>query len=131
MAPLACEKVAVSNLTIAVDEALIRRARVRAIEEGTSVSAKVREFLQRYVAGAGDDPARQRHEAADRLQAMLDEVRKHQAAPAAGGVRRRTLRDELYDGDYRARDRGEVLAMREPDPEPAVRAARTGKPRRR
>ena len=33
-----------SNLTVSVDEQLIKRARVRAIEQGTSLSAKVREF---------------------------------------------------------------------------------------
>ena len=37
-----------SNLTISVDEALIKQARVRAIQDGTSVSAKVREFLTQY-----------------------------------------------------------------------------------
>lgn len=37
-----------SNLTISLDDAIIRKARIRAIEEGTSVSAKVREFLAHY-----------------------------------------------------------------------------------
>jgi hypothetical protein len=39
---------AMTNLTIAIDEAIVRQARVRAIQEGTSVSAKVREFLASY-----------------------------------------------------------------------------------
>ena len=38
----------VTNLTIALDENVIRQARIRAIGEGTSVSAKVREFLAQY-----------------------------------------------------------------------------------
>ena len=42
-----------TNLTISLDEAVIRKARIRAIQEGTSVSAKVREFLSRY-AGSND-----------------------------------------------------------------------------
>jgi plasmid stability protein len=37
-----------TNLTIALDEEIIREARVRAIREGTSLSAKVREFLAQY-----------------------------------------------------------------------------------
>jgi hypothetical protein len=37
-----------SNLTISVDDELIRQARIKAIEQGTSVSAKVREFLAQY-----------------------------------------------------------------------------------
>jgi hypothetical protein len=37
------------NLTLSLDPAIVRDARIRAIGEGTSVSAMVREFLQRYV----------------------------------------------------------------------------------
>jgi hypothetical protein len=44
-----------SNLTISVDDELIRQARIKAIEQGTSVSAKVREFLAQYARGT--DPS--------------------------------------------------------------------------
>ena len=37
-----------TNLTISLDENIVRLARIRAIGEGTSVSAKVREFLAQY-----------------------------------------------------------------------------------
>ncbi len=40
-----------TNLTIAIDEIIVRKARVRAINEGTSVSARVREFLADYAQG--------------------------------------------------------------------------------
>ena len=40
-----------TNLTISIDEAVVRQARVRAIQEGTSVSAKVRDFLAAYAQG--------------------------------------------------------------------------------
>lgn len=40
-----------ANLTISIDETLIRKARVRAINEGTSVSARIREFLADYAEG--------------------------------------------------------------------------------
>lgn len=40
-----------SNLTIAIDEKIVRQARVRAITEGTSVSARIREFLADYAQG--------------------------------------------------------------------------------
>ncbi len=43
-----------SNLTTSVDDDLIKRARVRAIQQGTSLGAKVREFLQQY-AGESED----------------------------------------------------------------------------
>lgn len=97
-----------SNLTVSVDEQLIKRARVRAIEEGTSLSAKVREFLQRYVNEPQEGLARQREEATARLFAAMDAAAAQagaKAMPAAAGGRRRTLRDELYAGDFRARDR--------------------------
>ena len=41
-----------SNLTIAVDEAVVKAARLRAIAEGTSVSARVRDYLADYGRGA-------------------------------------------------------------------------------
>jgi Family of unknown function (DUF6364) len=37
------------NLTVSLDPVIVREARIRAIGEGTSVSAMVREFLQHYV----------------------------------------------------------------------------------
>ena len=40
-----------SNLTISADDAIIKQARVRAIQQGTSLSAKVREFLVQYARG--------------------------------------------------------------------------------
>ena len=40
-----------ANLTISVDENLVRQARIRAISEGTSVSARIREFLADYAEG--------------------------------------------------------------------------------
>ena len=40
-----------SNLTLSIDEQLIKKARIKAIEEGTSLSAKVREMLMQYVQG--------------------------------------------------------------------------------
>jgi len=38
-----------TNLTIALDENLVKQARIKAIQEGTSLSAKVRELLSLYV----------------------------------------------------------------------------------
>lgn len=50
------------NLTIAVDDDVLRRARIRALEEGTSVNAVLRQHLESY-AGA----ARRRRAATTRL----------------------------------------------------------------
>jgi plasmid stability protein len=38
-----------ANLTISLDENLVKQARIKAIQEGTSLSAKVREMLSTYV----------------------------------------------------------------------------------
>ena len=98
-----------SNLTISVDDQLIKRARVRAIEQGTSLSAKVREFLQDYVNEPQAGLAEQRAQATARLMAAVAAATPPSAAAAAPRGRRRALREELYDGDFRERDR--TLAM--------------------
>jgi hypothetical protein len=38
----------VANLTISVDDQLLKRARMKALEEGTSVNALLREYLEVY-----------------------------------------------------------------------------------
>jgi uncharacterized membrane protein len=49
-----------TNLTLSLDEELVKRARIRAIEEGTSLSAKVREFLAAYTQTAATTAAQPR-----------------------------------------------------------------------
>ena len=49
-----------ANLTLAVDQDLLHRARVRAAEEGTSVNAVVRDLLSAYSAADRVDAARRR-----------------------------------------------------------------------
>ena len=75
-----------ANLTVSIDDDVIRRARLRALERGTSVNALVAAFLERY---AGPDPG------SEALAAFLD------LAEAAGGgsgeAGRTWTRDELYD----------------------------------
>lgn len=95
-----------SNLTINVDDRLIKLARVRAIQQGTSLSAKVREFLTAYAAGT---PQRREGDPTVDLLRMIDdvraEIRERNHSDAGAAPRRRTLRDEIYEGDFRARDR--------------------------
>ena len=98
-----------SNLTVSVDDEIIKRARVRAIQQGTSVSAKVREFLEHYVNESEDMLKQHRQDAAAMLMQAI-EAATAQTQPDAStavpdGQQRRTLRDELYEGDFRARDR--------------------------
>ena len=79
-----------ANLTITVDPETLKRARIKALEEGTSVNALLREYLDSYVGGADD---RER-----RLRAFdhAAQVAK-QAGSRSGGITWR--REDLYDRD--------------------------------
>ena len=101
-----------SNLTLSVDEDLIKRARVRAIQQGTSLSAKVREFLQQYADESDDLLNRQRQAATTKLlDAMAVATGQSQpaaasaSAPASASPKQRSLREDLYQDDFRNRDR--------------------------
>jgi plasmid stability protein len=51
------------NITVSVDDEVYRRARVRAAELETSVSALVRKYLQNFAAGESDFERLKREEA--------------------------------------------------------------------
>jgi plasmid stability protein len=75
-----------ANLTIVVDDDILRRARVRATERGTSVNAVLAEHLAQY---AGPDAA---------ASALAEFLELAEAAGAGSGPGGRTwIRDELYD----------------------------------
>ena len=97
-----------SNLTLSVDEDLIRRARVRAIQQGTSLSAKVRDFLQQYADESDDQLSRQRQAATLKLlDTMAVAASQSQPTAAAGTTspKLRSLREDVYQDDFRNRDR--------------------------
>ncbi|WP_308467262.1 hypothetical protein [Rathayibacter soli] len=73
-----------ANLTIAVDDELLRRARIRAAEQGTSVNAVLRDELSRYATTAGTDRA---------AEAFLALARTH---PGASDEGPRWSREELH-----------------------------------
>jgi plasmid stability protein len=52
----------VKNITVSVDDETYRRARVRAAEQDTSVSALVRRFLIEFVEGESDAERLKREE---------------------------------------------------------------------
>lgn len=98
-----------ANLTISLDESTVRNARIRAISEGTSLSAKVREFLSAYVAGAEAQGAQVRQTSTQRLMQSIADARtlSNPAALDAGAQGASgTLRSQLYADDFRqlARD---------------------------
>ncbi|HRJ54630.1 MAG TPA: hypothetical protein PLE99_17850 [Candidatus Thiothrix moscowensis] len=74
-----------SNLTISIDETILKKARMRALEDGTSVNALLRDYLERYVNSG--QPYQQA------TQTLLA-IAKRSTAASQG---RRWARDELYE----------------------------------
>ncbi|MCB9685793.1 MAG: hypothetical protein H6735_12195 [Alphaproteobacteria bacterium] len=73
-----------ANLTITVDEDLLRRARIRALEHGTSVNAVLRDYLAAWAA----DPDAQR---------VTDEILDASLRSTSGRGGRRWTRDDLHE----------------------------------
>ena len=73
-----------ANLTISIEEEILKRARIRALEEGTSVNALMRDYLADYASLA-----------AKRKEAMNDLLRLSQRTKTRKGHRRWT-RDDLH-----------------------------------
>lgn len=83
----------VANLTITVDDELLKKARIRALERGTSVNAVLAEYLRTF-AGEVHTQAR----ATRALLALAKENSKasgRSRSKARGG--RRWTRDELHE----------------------------------
>jgi plasmid stability protein len=81
-----------ANLTITIDDELLRRARLRALEQGTSVNALLRDYLIAY---AGADEARQ--------QALADLLDLSARATSRRGAATWT-RDDLHARHEPGRD---------------------------
>lgn len=83
----------VANLTLTIDDETLRAARIRALEQGVSVNALVREYLAAYAGRGG---------AREAVRAFLGRAARSDASSGSGG--RRWTRDELYDRGERAAD---------------------------
>jgi plasmid stability protein len=81
------------NVTISLDDASHRRARIRAAERGVSLSAMVRELLD-----ALDSPTSDKAAEHARLAALEIELRKQ--VPAEFRASDRLSRDEVHDRRY-------------------------------
>ncbi len=75
-----------ANVTIKLDDDMLRRVRIHALEHGTSLNALVSAYLERLV---GEDPTKR---AGERIVAIAEEAR---ASSGPGG--RTWRRDDLYD----------------------------------
>lgn len=77
-----------ANLTLTIDDGVLERARIRALEEDTSVNALVREYLESY---ANERKAREKREEA--LEDLRQIVRESKAS--SGGWK--WNREEVYE----------------------------------
>ncbi len=76
----------VANLTLTIADDLLLRARIRALEQDTSVNALVRDYLERFAGGSAAD------------QGLRSFLERAAASNAGSGPEGRTwTRDELYD----------------------------------
>ena len=73
-----------ANVTIALEATLLRRARIKALEEGTSLNAVLRERVEQYVSRAS--PAKTAKQTFLRLAAV---------SKARGG--RKVSREEMHE----------------------------------
>jgi hypothetical protein len=74
-----------ANLTITVDEQLLRRARVRAAELGTSVNAVLRDYMRSW---AGEEGGRRR---------AVDSLLKRSSRARSARAGRRWTRESLHE----------------------------------
>ena len=72
-------------MTIAVDDQLLRAARIKAVQQGTSVNEVCRQAIESFARGAGDAQARMA-----RLKVLAKKVRSENFQPMWPG------RDALY-----------------------------------
>lgn len=77
-----------TNLTISVDDEVLKRARIRALEEDTSVNAVLAHYLTVYA--RADELRRRRQAALDALLALAEHCQ-------AGRETRTWTRDELHE----------------------------------
>ena len=75
-----------ANLTVTIDERVLRRARIKALEQGTSVNRVVSDYLERY-AGMGTTERA--------LAEFLEIAERSHASSGPGG--RAWRREDLYD----------------------------------
>ncbi|MGO9319355.1 MAG: DUF6364 family protein [Solirubrobacteraceae bacterium] len=75
-----------TNLTLTIDDELLKRARIRALEQDTSVNALVREYLEGLAGQAKTQ---------DAVKAILELAERSDSGSGPGG--RTWTRNELYE----------------------------------
>ena len=73
-----------ANVTLSIDEENLKRARIHAIEQGTSLNAVIRSFVEEYAAGS------------ERYRRITEAVLARAETSKASSEGRRLCRDDLY-----------------------------------
>ncbi|MBA2321044.1 MAG: hypothetical protein H0V89_07805 [Deltaproteobacteria bacterium] len=81
-----------ANVTLKIDDAVLLRARVRALELGTSVNAVITDYIERF---AGELTAQQ--SALSAILAQADDQNAEADARAAARGQRAWTRDDLHE----------------------------------
>lgn len=76
-----------TNLTITVDEQTLKRARMRALDEDTSVNAVLREYLEEY--------AGSRQEQIEAARRIIEDAQRGGTGSGPGG--RKWKREDAYE----------------------------------
>ena len=76
-----------ANLTIVVDEVTLKKARMRALEEDTSVNAVLREYLEEY--------AGRRREQLEAARRIIESSRESRSSSGPAG--RKWKREDAYE----------------------------------
>lgn len=97
------------NITVSIDEETHRRARIRAAELGTSVSAMVRDYLRTLAPqeanGGAQGESEQSETPLERQIRLMNEVLKDIERTSPGFSASENLpRDELYDREAARRE---------------------------
>lgn len=79
-----------SNLTLVIDDDLLRAARIKALQQGTSVNEICREAIARFAAPVDDS-----RRIADQLAELAN--RMANKAPAGQATANWSSREEMYD----------------------------------
>ncbi len=74
-----------ANVTLSVEEEDLKRARIHAIEQGTSLNAVIRSFVKEYATGS------------ERYQRITESILAHANRSKASSEGQRWRRDEIYD----------------------------------
>ena len=80
-----------ANLTLSVEDALLKKARIHAIERGTSVNALVREYLESLV-----DQTQDRMKAVEEIEALAQKVERERLIEAGW----KWNREEIYEDRF-------------------------------